>query len=551
MNKDDIVSNIIKRQSSLESLRSTWEQHWFEIDELVAPSPNYFHGNNPTPGRKLSSKIFDVTATQALNRCVAALSSTLTPRSQRWHKLSISMSEISENHNVQLYLDAVNDVLFKVRYNPQNNFASQIDECYRSLAKFGTACLLIDDELGTNIRYKSIHLSEIFISENSSGIIDTVYRKFKYTARQAVDAWGEENLPDKIVNSNKDNPDTEFWFVHAVCPNVDYDNKKLDNFPYKSCYVAIEGKHLISEGGYRTMPYVVSRWATEANEMYGRSPAMDVLPEIKTLNRARKAIINNTEKIVDPVLLAHDHAALNGISLQAGAINYGGVGDDGRPLIVPLQTGARVDIGVDQINQMREAINDAFLVTLFQILVQENRQQTATEVEYRQQEKGEMLAPTMGRQQSELLSPMIERELDILSVAGMLPQMPDELLQLGGNVEITYEAPLNKIMRSGEAVAILNTLQTAAGLAQFDPTILELFDIEEAMRVLSDIRGVPAKVMRSKEDIAAMKEQQAQQAQLQQLLQAAPIAASSAKDFAQAQQVASAAGPGQSVGMQR
>lgn len=529
-------------------MRSTWEQHWFEIDELVAPSPNHFHGNNPTPGIKLNQKVFDVTATQALNRCIAALSSTLTPRSQRWHKLSIPNMALSEDHSVQLYLDAVTDVLFKVRYNPKNNFASQIDECYRSLAKFGTACLLIDDELGTSIRYKSIHLSEVFISENSSGIVDTVYRKFKYTARQAVDAWGEENLPDKILNCNKDNPDTEFWFIHAVYPNIDYGDGKLDTFPIKSCYVAIEGKYLVSEGGYRTMPYIVSRWMSEANEIYGRSPAMDVLPEIKTLNRTRKAILNNAEKLVNPALLAHDHAALNGISLQAGAINYGGVGDDGRPLVIPLQTGARIDIGVDQINQMREAINDAFLVTLFQILVQENHQQTATEVEYRQQEKGEMLAPTMGRQQAELLSPMIERELDILSIAGMLPQMPDELLQLGGNIEISYEAPLNKIMRSGEAVAILNTLQTAASLAQFDPSILEMFDIEEAMRVLSDIRGVPAKVMRSTEEIAAMKQQQQQQAQLQQLLQAAPVAASSAKDFAQAQQIATAAGPGQAIG---
>jgi hypothetical protein len=545
MYQDETATKIIKRQSILESNRSTWENHWFEIDELVAPSPNYFHGNNPTPGRKNNDKIFDVTATGALNRFIAAMSSTLTPRVQRWHTLS--NPQLKDNHNAQLYLEQVCDILFSIRYNPKSNFASQIDECYRSLGKFGTACLLVDDELGQGIRYKAIHLSEVFISENASGIVDTVYRKFKYTARQAQEAWGEENLPDKINQCAKDNPDEEFWFIHAVSPNTDEQDMRY--FAFKSYYVAADAKKIVSEGGYRKMPYIVSRYITEGNEVYGRSPAMDVLPEIKTLNRARRAVLKQTEKAVDPVLLATDDAAINGLSLQAGAINYGGVDEQGRQLVVPLQTNARIDVGIDQINQMRQAINEAFLVTLFQVLVQDRPQQTATEVEYRQQEKGEMLAPTMGRQQSELLSPMIDRELDILSMAGILPPMPQELLQLGGEFEITFEAPLNKIMRSNEAIAILNTLQTAAGMAQFDPSILQMFDIEEAMRILADIRGVPAKIMHSKEEVAAMKQQQAQQAQMQQLLQAAPVVASSAKDMAQAQQYASSASPAPNMGV--
>ena len=76
-----------------------------------------------------------------------------------------------------------------------------------------------------------------------------------------------------------------------------------------------------------------------------------------------------------------------------------------------------------------------------------------------------------------------------------------------------------------------------------------MFDIEEAMRILADIRGVPAKIMHSKEEVAAMKQQQAQQAQMQQLLQAAPVVASSAKDMAQAQQYASSASPAPNMGV--
>lgn len=544
----DRANRIIKRQSQLESNRSTFEQQWQEIDEQIGTSPSYWHNNINTPGKKTTDKVFDTTAAQANQRFVAALSSTLTPRSQKWHGLKAPVPQLDEDKEVNVYLDSVTNILFAVRYDPAANFESQINECYSSLGKYGTACMFIDDEVGKGIRYKSIPLSQIYIAENSAGIVDTVFRKFRYTAYQAVDAWGKDKVSEKILLALDKNPEQEFDFIHAVYPNEDYLPGKAGRFKFYSCYIERETRHVISEGGYRTMPYAVSRYITEPNEIYGRSPAMLVLPEIKTLNRARKAVLQGAEKIVNPPLLAHDDLLADGLNTQPGGINYGAIGEDGRLLIQPLQTGARVDIGVDQINQMRQAINDAFLVTLFQILV-EDRTMTATEVEYRQQEKGQMLAPTMGRQQAELLAPMIERELDILSMYGILPPMPEVILQFGGAIEIKYDAPLNKIMRSPEAIAILNTLQTAAGIAQFDPSVLQMFDIEEAMRTIAEIRGVPAKIIKSTEEIAAMKAAQAQQQQLQQVLQAAPIAAQTAKDFAQAQQAATSAGPAANLGV--
>ena len=111
-----------------------------------------------------------------------------------------------------------------------------------------------------------------------------------------------------------------------------------------------------------------------------------------------------------------------------------------------------------------EVINDAFLVTLFQILV-DAPQMTATEAMLRAQEKGALLAPTMGRQQSEFLGPLIEREIDILSRAGALPPMPDALVKAGGMVEVEYQSPLNRAQRSEEGVAILRTLESLAPLA--------------------------------------------------------------------------------------
>lgn len=190
-------------------------------------------------------------------------------------------------------------------------------------------------------------------------------------------------------------------------------------------------------------------------------------------------------------------------------------------------------------DQRRKIINDAFLVTLFQILV-DSPNMTATEAMLRAQEKGALLAPSMGRQQSEFLGPLIERELDILARAGVLPPMPDALIQAGGLIDVEYQSPLNKAQRAEEGVAIMNTLQAITPLAQINPGVMDVFDPIAIARELAEINGVPAKVLRTEEDIQALKDQQAQAAQAQQLLQAAPVASGVVKDLAQAQSMAAA-----------
>jgi hypothetical protein len=251
--------------------------------------------------------------------------------------------------------------------------------------------------------------------------------------------------------------------------------------------------------------------------------------------------------VVSPPLMLSDDGALQAFNLRPNALNFGALDDQGRPRAVPFETKARIDIGLDMMNQRREVINDAFFVTLFRILVEEP-QITATEAMLRAQEKGQLLAPTMGRMQAELLGPMVERELDILAANGALPQMPDALAQYyqdGGEHQLEYQAPLNLAQQAGAGVAIMQTVQAIAPLAQIDPAVLHRYNLDKAGELLGRINGVPEEVIRSDEEVAALTEQSNQAAQAQQLLQAAPVAASAAKDFAQASSLAASAPPQQ------
>jgi hypothetical protein len=531
-----MVTDIIREHEQMVSERGIWEQHWREIAERVLPRNNWFQATDKVEGEKRTEKVFDATAGLALDRFAAAMESMLTPRTQQWHRLKVRNPELRENDEIQEYLDEVTQILFQVRYSPKANFASQAHENYISLGAFGSGAILIDDIVGYGIRYKSIHLSEIYFCENHAGIIDKVHRKFEMTARQAAQKWGIDKIPEKIRTALEKSPERKFEFIHCVKPNEDYKSGRMnyEGMPYASYYLSLEGNQMVSRGGYKTFPYAISRYVTGPKEVYGRSPAMTVLPDIKMINEMSKTVIRAAHKIVDPPLLLQEDGVLQAFNTRPGALNYGGVDDQGRQVVVPLQTGARVDIGMEMMEQRRKVINDAFLITLFQILV-DAPNMTATEAMLRAQEKGALLAPTMGRQQSEMLGPMIERELDILSRAGVLPPMPEALMEVEGEIEIEYVSPLNRAQRAEEGVAIMRTLEAVAPLAQIDPGVMDIFRPDEIARELAEINGVPAKILRSKEEVMAIKEGQAQAAEAQQLLAAAPVAAQTAKTLAEVQ----------------
>jgi hypothetical protein len=97
------------------------------------------------------------------------------------------------------------------------------------------------------------------------------------------------------------------------------------SLPFSSHYVSIEGRCLMqAESGYRTFPYAVSRYDQTPGEVYGRGPAMIVLPALKTLNAEKSTFLKQGHRAADPVLLLHDDG-LVGMSLRPGALNPGGV----------------------------------------------------------------------------------------------------------------------------------------------------------------------------------------------------------------------------------
>lgn len=547
---DAIAEDCLRIQAQMESERGTWEAHWREVAELVRPNQNMFQQHQRSQGDKRNQKIFDDTAQLALPKFGAAVISMAFPATQQYQKLTFDGGdELEDDIDVKRWFEQVTTLIFKMRYGPHANFQAQSGETVLDVGAFGTGVLFVDDVVGVGIRYKSFPLAETYIAEDAWGRINRLHRKFEYTAQQAMSMFDPARLSEGIRNAATKAPLTKFFFLHCVYENVSYDAKQMlhpvNGKRFASHYIEVATRAVVDEGGYRTFPFAVMRYETSPREVYGRSPAMKVLPTIKTLNEMMKTVLRAGQMVVAPPIMLTDDASLSAFDLRSNALNHGYVDNNGRALAMPFQTNAKVDFGMDMMSAMREAINDAFLVTLFRILVSEP-QITATEAMLRAQEKGQLLAPTMGRAQAELLGVVTERELDILAANGALPPMPPSLIKAGGSYKVEYQSPLNQAQRAGVGVAILNTIQAVAPFAQIDASVMTIFDAHTSVRLLAESNGYPQEAMRSDEEATAITEANAQQAQMQQLLAAAPVAASASKDFAQAQALAGSA-PGQAA----
>lgn len=519
-----------KRLSAMESNRGTWEDHWQEILDYVMPRKADVTLVR-AKGEKRTDVLFDSTAITANTLLAASLQGTLTSPSLPWFSIKLRDKVVNEDHRVQMWLedtarrmyDAFNDA----------NFNTEVHEMYLDLTSIGTGCLFVEEHkdgfTDNGIHFKTLHINEFYIQENNNGFIDTVYRKYKMSARQAVQEFGEENLGEKILEAAKHKPEKEFVFIHGVEPSEDYKRatgKVATKLKYHSCHVCQEDKMVVRTGGYNEFPYLVPRWSKATGEIYGRSPSYNALPDIKTLNKAVEIGLKAWAKAIDPPLLVQDDGVIGRVRTTPAGITV--IRNDGA--IKPLQIGSNWQITDMKETQLRTAIRQAYYSD--QLQLQEGPQMTATEVQVRYELMQRLLGPTLGRFQSEFLNPLIERVFGIMFRAGALLPPPDNIQE--AKMDIEYVGPLARSQRMEEAQAIDRLYQLAANVAQIDPTIMDNINHDEAIRMRATLLGVPKSILVSREDVADKREAQQQAAMQQQMMMAQQQQAQTGKMQAEA-----------------
>jgi hypothetical protein len=506
------------------------------------------------PGYRRYDLVYDGTAINANEELASGLHSYLTSPIERWFELGVEGDTVdtksgrfaqrgsyADDPDALEWLEVVSDLMYCSYAYPPCNVNPTLHEAYLDLGAFGS-CIICQEwtyDDGGHLVFKSFPLADCYYLENADGVVDSMFRYYLMTGRQICDEFKMsvdmlKSVAPKIAKQieSRGGMDRTYRMIHHVFTREDRDLAKAPvsfNKKFGSVYVTETTHEVLEEQGYDSFPYHVSRWLKIAGEVYGRGPAMKCLPDIKSLNLMEKIILKAGQKAIDPPLVVPDDGFLLPIKTAPGSLIFKepGAGD-----IVPLEFKGNMQFAIEYPNQKRDYIKECFYSEWLKMM-KEDKQMTATEVVDRRDEKLRLLAPMLGRQQTELLGPMITRTYFLLKGAQRLPPPPESLA--GQRMKIAYVSPAARAQQGVKGQSMSAFIQDLVPLAQINPDVIDCIDMDKMAQKYAIIRGVPRSVLRSPQEIAQIRQQKAQQQQIAQAAQVAEPASKAMLNISKAQ----------------
>ena len=313
-----LIAQLDRRFKTLQTQRSNWEKHWQELADYMLPRKADITKKR-TQGDKRTELIYDGTAVHAVELLSSSLHGMLTSPSTPWFSMRYRDPSLQNDDRANEWLELCMDQMYQA-FN-RSNFQQEIHELYYDLVVFGTAAFYVEGDR-EGLRFSSRHIAEVTVAEDANGTVDTVYRKFKITARAASQRFGEDSLPTQMVKDLKNDPHKEHDLIHVVYPRGETKGKVAKNKPIASVYYHLDSKALISEGGFDDFPFMVPRFNKDSVSTYGRSPAMNALPDVKMVNKMSETTIRAAQKQIDPPLMVPDDGFVLPVRTTPGALNF-------------------------------------------------------------------------------------------------------------------------------------------------------------------------------------------------------------------------------------
>lgn len=512
-----IVDEHKSRLSVLKDRRSLFDQLQEDVAKNVFPMRQDWT-EDVQQGQKHGTFIWDGTPQGAVNIFTSGMFGNIVSPGLPWFMVQSAISELNDIASVKEWAQETTIAIARALRN--SNFYKEMLPFIADWGTIGTAHLYSElDEATQRIAFNAIHPKQCYVALDRFGFVDTLFREYSISLRNAVAQFGLEGLSETHQEMYKHDSFEEIKTLHAVYPRVDYDHKRKDvqNKPIASVWVDMDNDRLFRVSGFDNYPYATGRYSTNTGEDYGRSPAMEALPDIKGLHRISKDMLQASDMAVNPMYNVPVDRKGNKPKIGSKRLFWF---SDPAMTVHPVVNNSRYDIGVDREQRKQENIREAFHVNFFLMLQNADKGMTATEILERQSEKAIVLAPAVGRFSTDVLDKIIQRVFEIELEAGRIPEPPTAMLERGGDVEVSYLGPLAQVQaRLFENRGLINMLEPIAGLSDLWPEITDNFDPDEVAAVLADSYNAPQKVRRSKEAVLQLRQgrAQAQQAQQQQL----------------------------------
>jgi len=515
----------LARKAALVNERSSWISHWREISDYQQPRAGRFFVTDRNRGDKRSNNILDNTAVFGVRTLAAGMMSGMTSPARPWFRLEIEDKDLMESGAVKTWLHESAGVLRAI-FAASNTYRS-LHTLYEELGLFGTAASVVLPDFDNVIHHYPLTAGEYSLATSSRGVVDTCVREFQMTVAQVVEQFGLENVSETVKTMyHRHQLDGWVDVVHMIEPRTgrDFGKKDSKNKRWASLYLE-PGKDnvdkYLSESGFDNFPVLAPRWVVTGNDIYGSSPGMECLGDVKQLQHQQLRKGQAIDYQVNPPLqVPTKYKEATRARLPGGVFYVDSMGT-GQGVRSAFDVNLNLQHLMGDIQDVRERIRSSYYADLFLMLANDNRSGiTATEVAERHEEKLLMLGPVLERLHNELLSPLIDIAFNYASSAGILPEAPPEIA--GIELKVEFISVLAQAQRAVASQGIDRLLGTVGQLAALKPDILDKVDLDQAIDDYSEMFGTNPKLIVPDDVVAQIRAQRAQAMQAAQTAAAMP-----------------------------
>jgi hypothetical protein len=522
------------RWGQLKTERASWWAHWQELTTYILPRNGRYFRQDRDKGWRRHNNIYDNTGTRALRTLGAGMMAGATSPARPWFRLGTADPDLNSYQPVKLWLDDVTKRMQTV-FQRSNTYRS-LHGMYEELGCFGTASSIILPDYMNVVHHYPVTTGEYCIAQDYQGRVCTMYREFEKTVGELVKEFGFKNCSNTVQSMyNNGNLDKWIPIIHAIEPRADRDIRKKDslNMPWASYYFEVGGdpNKFLRQGGFKQFPAVVPRWSVTGGDIYGNSPGMEVLGDIKQLQHEQLRKAQAIDYQTKPPLQAPTSMKNRDVEMLPGGVTF----YDGQTAGIKTAFEVNLDLNalLMDIQDVRERVRGGFYADLFLMLANAtDTRMTATEVAERHEEKLLMLGPVLERLHNELLDPLIDITFTRMLEAGIIPPAPPELQGMDLNVD--FISMLAQAQRAIGVNGIDRFVGNLGQVASFKPDVLDKFNSDEWVDSYSDMLGVDPKLIVASDQVALIRDSRAKAQAAQAQAEAMKVQSETARNFASA-----------------
>lgn len=465
---------------------------------------------------------FSGAAVDAVVRGASGMTSGMTPRSIAWFRPSFTDTALIERRGAREWLDELNGKMAQAL--AEGGFYQAIQNFNIDLLWSGCGMLYAEEGAKSLLEFSCIQPGSYCVRVDTTGGIECVARKIRLSLEEAARRFGENALMEKSRSQLLKNPLQAITIWHMCWPDREAEKRDL---PHKCASVYFEegGKSYLSQGGFFEMPYFFTTW-NEGHTAYGTGPGDNALCDARQLDALERCKLKGLDMLVNPPTMAPSE--MKDVDLSPGAINF----TSGQQIIRPIldlapYAGSLASIQ-NEIAIVRGRLESGLMASVFSSMPLNQRPagMSATEFLERKREALQQLGPIMSAYEPRVLAPLLYRVAQTIDRQGFAPPIPEALAGEQLFMKMDFISPMANALRQTGAETTRALFTDVAQMTRLTgrAELLDKLNLEQMVDELATGLGAPGSVIRSDEDVQALREErqkaQAQAQDAQALLQA-------------------------------